>query len=467
MNLIACFAFALLSLHVLHAAEPVGICLHAFGPTAPPDKIECFEYVREETDGPAGNRFFLKGNGSAVISEYRLRGRILYGKDSPVGSEAFDQKLKSFEAASRTYPSTRIFLNPKILAMRAQVEARNTSIQQTNSAPKIEIAGQVYRSPVFRGIENKKLVLKHEDGVARIDLESVSDDDFRRLVKLDPTADKLRVTSLAGKRLWNAGFEGVENGAVHVKHEEGVLEIPLARITETDRKQIEAWSDGSWTIAEPGLYRWVAAGGVYEQLVLPSGKAYGKVRFDSLSGEQVKVTTDKGALNLSIKEANALPGKSEDDVKKVDTWVSQILEARKRSSSPKDKEEIEEFLTLNDNELHVTEVKARVLQVLDQGVLASHFIGTLTTGSNRIKVITYKEYQHPLTDEKIVDVVATEHVTRPVTELVKDDLCYIVGDTSKLVERDLVRVEGMTSAGRYQYVDVANRPRTIPKYLAD
>lgn len=101
------------------------------------------------------------------------------------------------------------------------------------------------------------------------------------------------------------------------------------------------------------------------------------------------------------------------------------MEARKISAPLKNEEKVEEFLPLNANEVRVTEVKARVLQVLDHGILASHFIGKLTTGSNRIKVTTYKEYEHPLTEQVVLDVVATEHVTRPVTELVKDDLCYI------------------------------------------
>jgi hypothetical protein len=115
-------AILILATALVAFAAPVGICLHAYSPEAPADKIECFEFERVERVA-SDYRFFLGAAKSAMVTGYRFRGAIPYNPGLTPGNPEFDKLLKLYEETARATPSTRRFLNPKILAMRGQVTA--------------------------------------------------------------------------------------------------------------------------------------------------------------------------------------------------------------------------------------------------------------------------------------------------------------------------------------------------------
>ena len=99
-------AILILAAASLALAAPIGICLHAYSPEAPADKIECFEFERSERFG-ADYRFFIDANKPAVVTSYRYRGAIPYKTGLAPGNPEFDKLLKLYEETSRATPSTR------------------------------------------------------------------------------------------------------------------------------------------------------------------------------------------------------------------------------------------------------------------------------------------------------------------------------------------------------------------------
>lgn len=97
--------------------EPaVGICLHASGPTLPPENVVVFEYSRvERSEG--SRRFFLPTGGNTVISDYRFRTIVLYPIQLPPTDPAFDETLTLLSNHYQKYPGTRPFLQAWIQRM--------------------------------------------------------------------------------------------------------------------------------------------------------------------------------------------------------------------------------------------------------------------------------------------------------------------------------------------------------------
>ena len=156
-------------------AAPVGICLHAYGPEAPADKIECFEFEKFEKS-PSETRFFLPNDKIFVITNYKNRGVILYPNNLNSRPEAISETLKNFETYAQQYPATRKFLNPRILKLRSyQAEVAK---QQKNVAelPTVTLADGI----VLKGCRAVKkdattISLMHSDGIKKVKIAELSE----------------------------------------------------------------------------------------------------------------------------------------------------------------------------------------------------------------------------------------------------------------------------------------------------
>jgi len=172
---------------LIATAEPVGICLHAYGPDAPADKIECFEFEKVERAGD-NYRFFPRSDRSVVVNAYRYRGTIPYKANLAPTHPEFDKLLKLYEETARATPSTRVFLNHRILAMRAQAATKTPAVAETpeEDVSKVGIIittpeGSVLNDCRAISIHGDEVTLMHSGGVTRVKIESLSDDEKNSL----------------------------------------------------------------------------------------------------------------------------------------------------------------------------------------------------------------------------------------------------------------------------------------------
>ena len=153
---------------VAHAA-PIGICLHAYAPEAPADKIECFEFERSETISD-GKRFFLKNGQTVIVTTYRNRGVILYPNNPPAPAAI----LETYETQARQIPATRQFLNPWILKLRSSVAETSKQAEAVSNLPTITTTdGKSYTGVTITKADPDGLRIMHEAGSAKIPFEKL------------------------------------------------------------------------------------------------------------------------------------------------------------------------------------------------------------------------------------------------------------------------------------------------------
>jgi hypothetical protein len=502
----------------LSLAEPAGLCMHAYGPEAPAEKIECFEYKRMEK-APEGYRFFLEPSGTAIVTSYRYRGVIVYKPGVTPGIPEFAQILKLYEETATATPSVRRYLNPKILAMRELNAAYMAGRQEMENMPKVSVAGNEYLSPVFKGFDEGKLVLGHNDGVVRIELGKITDAQVSELAKLDPKAKGIKIVEIAGQRLWNPRYVGITEGNadiqheagtlsqdldslteedcrrvatigggfgevktavvggrklwnpvfaglsstdVRITHEKGFLLLEMDGISEEDYKTIMSWSNGTWKIAKPGFYGPLDGADSYRELVLEDGRVHQQVKIESREGDDIVLLKSSGSIKVTIARLANLPGIMQSDKERIGGWVKEILGERLATAEVESSSEQIAFRKLEETK--VTATRARVLQVLDDGFLASEFVGNLRKGMATYRITMTKSAEHPVTSEVVETVIDARTVDEAVVEEVRDDLCFIVADTSNLVDDSIVNIGSMRLVGTYKYVDVRGAARTVRKY---
>lgn len=240
-----------LVLHSLIAtAAPVGICLHAYSPEAPAEKIESFEFEKVERAG-ADYRFFPKSDKSVMVTAYRFRGTIFYKPDLAPTHPEFDKLLKLYEETARATPSTRPYLNPKILVMRSQA------------------AG----------------VAKQLEDVAKL-----------------PT-----ITTADGTQLIGCTMSKIDNGFAIIRHQDGISKVSLKELDATEKKALNSTAEG-WSLDDP------AAGskdstGTFAKIVFKNGLLLKKAKFKEVAdgnlvfmadGKSVSVPADQFPGELSV-----------------------------------------------------------------------------------------------------------------------------------------------------------------------
>jgi TPR repeat protein len=235
---------------VVGTAAPVGICLHAYSPEAPAEKIECFEFERVERTG-ADYRFFPRAGKSVMVTAYRFRGAILYKPDLAPTHPEFDKQLKLYESTARATPSTRAFLNPKILAMRSQSAA----------------------------------VTKQAESVAAL-----------------PT-----ITTADGTKLVGCTVSKIEGGFVSVRHQNGISKISLNKLDATQKKTLNSTTD-EWSVDEPSATPKDSTG-TFAKIVFKNGRLLKKVKFKEVAdgnlvfmadGKSVVIPVDQFPGELSV-----------------------------------------------------------------------------------------------------------------------------------------------------------------------
>lgn len=196
MKTLVRIALAAISFSLLSAAAPVGICLHASSPEAPADKIECFEFEKSERVANE-HRFFIDSERSWVITSFRFRGTIPYMPELTPGNPVFDKLLKLYEETARATPSTRRYLNPKILVMRNLAAGYTQEKQRSESKILAETAKQTEANSkmpsvtladgtVLKGCKATKMdgtfvSLMHTDGIKKIKIADLSEESKKAL----------------------------------------------------------------------------------------------------------------------------------------------------------------------------------------------------------------------------------------------------------------------------------------------
>lgn len=241
---------------LIASAAPVGICLHAHGPDAPADKIECFEF--EKVERTAGNYQFFTAASSVNVTAYRLRGTILYKPDLGLTHPEFSELLKMYEETARATPSTRPFLNPRILAMRSQV---------AEAAKQTEI------------------------------------------VALLPN-----ITLANGTRLTGCKMIKIENGVVSIRHQDGVRKVSIKELKTTEKNALNATAEG-WSLEEPFVSSKDTTG-TFAKIIFKNGILLKKAKFKEVtdgnllflaSGKSVSVLGEEVVKSLAPVKKEASP----------------------------------------------------------------------------------------------------------------------------------------------------------------
>lgn len=222
-------------------SAPVGIFMHAYSPEAPPEKIECFEFERSIIDDK-GTWLYLANGRPVLFTKYRNRGTILYATGVKPGHPDFDKYLKLYEETATKIPSTRPFLNPRILAMRNLVIEDKKRSDAISKLPTITLAdGKQLRGCIMTKIEKDTVFLKHQDGFKKVDkneLDSAErillnatcqnwslEDPFISTVSSSGTFEKIVFKN--GLLLRNARFKSVENKNLVFVTGDDSISIPI------------------------------------------------------------------------------------------------------------------------------------------------------------------------------------------------------------------------------------------------
>lgn len=241
-RILICFALQI----VIVEAAPVGICLHAYSPQAPAEKIECFEFDKVERVG-ADYRFFQRADRTVMVTAYRFRGTIPYKPDLAPTHPEFDKLLKLYEETARATSSTRVYLNPKILAMRSQASAEAKQAESVAALPTITLAD--------------------------------------------------------GSKLVGCTVSKIEGGFVSVRHQDGVSKVSLKELDATEKKALNSTTD-EWSLDEPSATPKDSTG-AFAKIVFKNGRLLKKAKFKEVSkGELVFIA---GGRSVSV-PADQFPG---------------------------------------------------------------------------------------------------------------------------------------------------------------
>jgi|GEM_PF-433058 len=231
---------------LIATAEPVGICLHAYGPDAPADKIECFEFEKVERAGD-NYRFFPRSDKSVVVNAYRFRGTIPYKANLAPTHPEFDKLLKLYEETARATPSTRVFLNHRILAMRAQAA-----------------------------------------GVAK---------------QTESLAESLTLTLADGSKLVGCKMTKIDKGFVSIMHQGGISKVDIKELDDTEKKALTATADGL-SFEDPSVTP-KDSSGTFAKIVFKNGVRLKKAQFKEVSGGNLVFMADGKSVSVP---ADQFPG---------------------------------------------------------------------------------------------------------------------------------------------------------------
>ena len=440
-------------------AAPTGICIHSASPETSADKAECFEYEKVEKIAD-GYRFFQNGR-PILITTYRFRAMIPYPKELAYTSPEYIALLDRYEKVAKDVPSSRVFLNHRILDMRSKTTIAKQQQEMHDTAGTITIGGNKCTAPQPGGFREGKMIIIHREGILKADPGLITDDIFRQLIALNPKFGETRVAQIAERRVWNPRLADTSASVVSIGHEEGTLEIPWKSLSKDDSQLISSWSDGSWKLSPPGFMDPTPEKG-YRELVLRGGKFHGNAIIMGRSGDNITLATTSSQITLPIRIVAELSGMSAEDQTRIKTWTNEIIAARKAKAEPETQETL--LTSVNTKEAVIRDVRAKVLQVFDDGVLASQFTGFLQTSKSSYRVTTTVTFQHPLKDEMVTEVIESDIEERPNGEDVREELCFITGNSEKLVDDQIVEIDALVPDGRHQYIAVTGAKKTVPKY---
>jgi predicted RNA-binding Zn-ribbon protein involved in translation (DUF1610 family) len=235
---------------LIATAAPVGICLHAYSPEAPAEKIECFEFEKVER-AAADYRFFPQSDKSVMVTAYRFRGTIPYKPELAPTHPEFDKLLKLYEETARATPSTRPYLNPKILVMRSQAAGVAKQIEEVAKLPTITMAD--------------------------------------------------------GTQLIGCTMSKIENGFVSIRHQDGISKVSLTELDATEKKALNSTAEG-WSLEDPAAVSKDSTG-TFAKIVFKNGILLTKAKFKEVSdgnlvfvadGKSVSVPADQFPGELSV-----------------------------------------------------------------------------------------------------------------------------------------------------------------------
>ena len=118
---------------------PLGLCVYADSPATPAKDAQVFEFRTYERIGDGFRCFPVQEGGALVVTNYRLRGIILY----PQKISGYDPKLpdilEKLKGYIVQYPTTQPFLKPWIDKMTGAIESASKATTERASLPIIKI----------------------------------------------------------------------------------------------------------------------------------------------------------------------------------------------------------------------------------------------------------------------------------------------------------------------------------------
>jgi len=242
---ISAFLVIVYSSLALATAAPVGIFFHAYSPETPAEKIESAEFEKMEKDS-SGMWFYLANGRAVLVTDYKFRGVLKYAVGLTPSDPEFAKYLKLYEEKANAIPTSRPFLNPRIIAMRSQAA---------------EFA-------------------KQSDAVAKLPTITLGD----------------------GNQLRGCVLTKVESGSVTIQHQEGVKTMSISDLDDAEKNALSATSE-IWSLETPSVTPQDSSG-TYAKIVLQNGIVLKNVKFKELAQGKMIFTADKKIFTVSL---NQLP----------------------------------------------------------------------------------------------------------------------------------------------------------------
>lgn len=509
------------------SAAPAGIYLYAMeGKQAAPDKVICLEFERLMKDGIA-TRFFHADGNSYKITDYKLRD-VVYFEDT-LGPENpdFPKRLAIYQKAAADYPAARKYLTPRIERMQTLANAVADQKETRGRMAKLVIGRRELLNPRFKGFGSGVMFISHADGSEKVNLDEITDDMLASLKRIDPTAASIRIVIIGGKRLWNprnarlsagiiaidheAGtleldldlataddlekarllspevgkikseqiggkkfwnpsFGGVSGGKVTVSHEKGKTTLEISSLSFQDKAVISGWSDGSWSLSEPGFYQPSDSGASYGELVLSGGKLLKEASLTGREGEQVTVMSKSGSDGIQVRELVSLPGITTADKRRLEGWIDEMIEERVQKAAPIQTVDV---LSFNKSPGPIQVAGFSIESLEADGVFARNLTGTRLLGRETVRTTTSVVVDHPVDkNRKIHRVTGSSVSDRDVNVPVREDLCFIGpryknARVGRIDGKSAYRNASLKLRGTRAYSPDFSPSKEVNKYLAE
>ncbi|MEI7910932.1 MAG: hypothetical protein WCK77_14950 [Verrucomicrobiota bacterium] len=260
-------------------------------------------------------------------------------------------------------------------------------------------------------------------------------------------------------------FKEFREGKLTFAHSNGFGAYPVEALTEAEIKWLEN-RIGDHRIGPVGFSKFSSEQNCYSLLIHPDYHFSQNVRLTGLDVDGMTLDTNGKEIKIPLSELPAIEDTMTNaDRERTTGWKEKVVDHLFDQLEPKTRSQVLSVNPRQGDPLAKT-ILAKVFQVLPDagGVLTDKSRIELAAGSRTVRDETYKSLGNPFTGKQEERVVDSQESTEELFETEVLGFSFIELPTVGLFEGKIVEFDHIKNSGTYQYIDVAGRPRTVPKY---